>query len=149
MNWILVGLLAAPGLLMGLLSVRGHTRGIEPYLWIILGAFASLTIARTAGSKFFYHGLCIGLAWGVLNGLTTSALFSVYARHNPEITQRLNESADGPSPRVMFAASGPVIGLATGLVLGALCWAGTFVIKPASVIQPSGDAAVEARHAQA
>jgi len=32
MNWTLVSTLAIPGLMMGLLSLRGRTRGIEPYL---------------------------------------------------------------------------------------------------------------------
>ncbi len=72
MNWLLIGLLSIPGLLMGLLATRGYTREIELYLWIIFAVFATLVIARTAGSRFFLHGLSVGVAWGVLNGLTVT-----------------------------------------------------------------------------
>lgn len=132
MNWTLVALLAIPGLMMGLLSVGGHTRGIEPYLWMLLGAFAALVIVRTAGSKYFLHGLSVGIAWGVLNGLTAAALFSIYAQHNPEAMQRMSTTSGWLSPRLLFALSAPVIGLVTGLVLGALSTGATFVIKPAA-----------------
>lgn len=40
MAWPLIAILSVPGLVMGLLSSRGHTRGIEPFLWIVLAVFA-------------------------------------------------------------------------------------------------------------
>ncbi|MFQ5680067.1 MAG: hypothetical protein ACE5HP_11490 [Gemmatimonadota bacterium] len=132
MNWILVSLLSIPGVLMGLLSVRGHTRGIEPYLWIVLAVFATVVIARTAGERFFFHGFGVGIAWGVLNGLVAAAFFSVYARHNPETLERMGEGFAASSPRLMFLVSGPAIGLVTGLVLGTLCWGASHWIRPAS-----------------
>lgn len=131
MNWPLVAILSIPGLLMGLLSVRGHTRGIEPYLWVILGVFAALVVARTAGSHFFQTGLAVGIAWGVLNGATAAALFPVYARHNPDVLSRF-AAGGGPAPQAMFVMSAPVIGLVTGLVLGALCWGAARVVPPAA-----------------
>jgi hypothetical protein len=131
MNWTLVSLLALPGLMMGLLSVKGHTRGIEPYLWILLSIFAALVIARTAGVRMFLHGLSVGIAWGVINGLVAASLFSTYVRHNPEVVSKMSGGTAPVSPRVMFAAGAPVIGLVTGLVLGALCWGAGRVVKPA------------------
>ena len=131
MNWMLVSVLSIPGVMMGLLSVRGHTRGIEPYLWGLLAIFAALVIARNAGEQYFFHGLSVGIAWGVVNGLIAFSLFSVYAQHNPEVIQRIAAGARGPSPRVMFALSAPMIGLLTGLVLGVLSWGASHVIKSA------------------
>ena len=131
MNWVLVSLLSIPGLMMGLLSTRGHTRGIEPYLWVVLAVFATLVITRTAEQRFFLHGLSVGIAWGVLNGLVASALFSIYLQHNPETMQRIAAGSTALSPRLMFVLSAPMIGLVTGLVLGGLCWAAGHVIRPA------------------
>jgi hypothetical protein len=107
MNWTLVALLAIPGVMMGLLSVRGHTRGIEPYLWLVLALFATLVIARTAGQRYFLHGLSVGIAWGVLNGLVAAALFPVYARHNPEVMQNMQAGDAKLPPQAMFLMSAP------------------------------------------
>ena len=134
MNWTLVSLLSIGGLMMGLLSVRGHTRGIEPFLWIVLAVFATLVIARTAGQRFFLHGLSVGIAWGVINGLTAASLVSIYARNNPQVLQSAGPGAGGYPPRLMFLLGAAPIGLATGLVLGALCWAASHVVKPAPPI---------------
>lgn len=131
MNWVLIALLSIPGLLMGLLSVRGHTRGIEPYLWLVLAVFATLVIARTAEQRFFLHGLSVGIAWGVLNGLVAATLFSTYVAHNP--MPKLG-GGSSLSTRLLFVVSGPVIGLVTGLVLGGLCWGASRLIPPASSV---------------
>lgn len=131
MNWTLVTTLAVPGLMMGLLSIKGHTRGIEPWLWIILALFATVVIARTAGQRFFLHGLGVGVTWGVLNGLVAATFFPLYAQHNPEVMQRFAAASSGPAPRLMFLASALPIGLVTGVVLGGLCLAASHLIRPA------------------
>ncbi len=136
MQWTLVALLSIPGLLMGLLSVKGHTRGIEPFLWVVLAAFAALVISRTAGSRYFIHGLVVGLSWGVLNGLTAAALFAIYAQNNPEVMGRM-QGASKLAPQAMFLMSAPLIGLATGIVLGLMCWVASSVIRAAPPIVPS------------
>ncbi len=133
MQWTLVALLSIPGLLMGLLSVKGHTRGIEPFLWVVLAVFAALVISRTAGSRYFIHGLVVGVSWGVLNGLTAAALFSIYSQHNPEVMQRM-QGASKLAPQVMFLMSAPLIGLATGIMLGLMCWGASSVIRAAPAI---------------
>lgn len=130
MNWAMVALLSIPGLMMGLLSVRGHTRGIEPFLWLVLAVFVTLVVARTAGSRYFLHGLSVGVGWGLLNGLTAAAFANAYLRHNPEFVQRA-PSGGAFTPRAMFLLGAPLIGLASGLVLGLLCWAAAHAIRPA------------------
>jgi len=131
MNWTLVALLAIPGLMMGLLSVKGHTRGIEPYLWLVLALFATIVIARTAAERYFLHGLSVGIAWGLLNGIVATALFPIYAQNNPEVMQQMQSGGSKLAPQAIFLLTAPLIGLATGLVIGFLCWGASYVITPA------------------
>ncbi|HYE03411.1 MAG TPA: hypothetical protein VD963_09275 [Phycisphaerales bacterium] len=137
MNWPLVALLSLAGVMMGLLSVRGHTRGIEPYLWAVLAIFAAIVIARTAGGRPFLHGLATGAAWGLLNGAVAAALFPIYRRHNPEVMARIAGSGVQPggpaddSSRWMFLLGALPIGLGTGLVLGLLALLAGRVIREA------------------
>lgn len=136
MNWTLIALLAIPGLMMGLLSVKGYTRGIEPYLWLVLSLFAALVVARSAGQRPFLHGLSVGLAWGLLNGIIAAALFSIYIRHNPEVTQSLQSGSTTRAPQMMFLLGAPLIGLATGAVLGLLCWGASYLVRAAPPLTP-------------
>jgi hypothetical protein len=117
MNWILVGLLSI--------------------LWLVLAVFATLVIARTAGTRYFLHGLAVGIAWGLLNGVIAAALFGAYREHNPEVMA--STSRGSPSP-VMFLGGAPVIGLVTGLVLGLLAWGASRVIEPATPLEDSSAA---------
>ena len=125
MNWYLIVVLSAPGLLMGCLSLRGLTQKVEPYLWISLGLFAALTLARNCDTRWFLHAFLVGLAWGVLNSVMQCAFFETYSVYNAEL---LSGMKDRPAPiptRFFFLLLGPAIGAATGLVLSGL----TFVLQ--------------------
>lgn len=131
MHWSMIAILGALGLIMGLLSTQGLTRGIEPYLWIILGLFSATVVARAGHGRWFLHGLAIGVMWGVLNAVAASALFPHYAANNPEIMSRLDGRPAPVSPRIFFLLTGPVIGLVSGCILGLLCWCARFIIPAA------------------
>lgn len=128
MHWSMIATLGALGLIMGLLSTQGLTRGIEPYLWIILGLFCSIVVARVGHGRWFLHGLAIGVMWGVLNGAAASVLFPQYAANNPEIMGRISAQPPPISPRIFFLLIGPVIGLASGCALGLMCWCAHYVV---------------------
>ena len=118
MDWKLVLLLSAIGIMMGLLSVKGFTQKIEPFLWLLVGAATSLIISKNTDRPFLY-GLTIGIGWAVLNGLIQSAFFDTYVANNPSLQQSFQKKTF-VQPRYVALLTAPVIGLMTGLVLGGL-----------------------------
>ncbi len=119
MDWKLIIILSVIGLIMGLLSVKGFTQKLEPFLWLLFGIATSLVLSKNIDNKTFLHGLLIGLAWGIINGLTRSVFFDVYLANNPQFQQNFQKKTF-IQPRYLGLVSGPIIGLITGLVLGGL-----------------------------
>ena len=132
MNWYLLVLLSAPGLIMGLLSLRGHTQKIEFFLWLALGVFAALVLARNADTRWFLCAMLVGLAWGILNSLVQCVFFETYSTNNAEMLKGFQERPSPIPVRFFFLVLGPVIGAATGLVMAGM----TFVLQ--KLIRPGG-----------
>jgi hypothetical protein len=119
MNWTVIILLSSFGLAMGLLSIKGYTQKVEPFLWLLFGVIASLVLSKNVDNKTFLHALIIGLFWGMLNGITQSAFFDQYLANNTNLKERFKQSSF-MRPRYFVLVTGPIIGLITGLVLGGL-----------------------------
>jgi hypothetical protein len=126
MNWKLIFMLSAFGVLMGVASVFGLTRGIEPLLWLVIWIFCAYWITRQARTKLFQHGFMVGLTTGLIALLIQVALFSTYAANNPEFNR---EVPGGWSARTLFLITTPFISVISGLVLGLLCWATGKIFK--------------------
>ena len=124
MNWGIILLLSSFGLVMGLLSIKGYTQKLEPFLWLLFAIVTTLILSKNIDNKTFMHALLIGLFWGVLNGITQSAFFDQYLANNTNLQERFKQSSV-IKPRYFVLMTGPVIGLITGLVLGGL----TFLFK--------------------
>lgn len=119
MNWFIILLFSLFGIVMGALAVKGYTQKIEPFLWLCFGIVVALVLSRNIDHKPFLHGLFIGLAWGIANGLIQSAFFDRYLSNNPSIQQNFDK-VTFIKARYFPLLTGPVIGLITGLVLGGL-----------------------------
>jgi hypothetical protein len=119
MDWKVIIILSAIGLIMGLLSVKGFTQKLEPFLWLLFGIATSLVLSKNIDHKTFLHGLLIGLAWGIINGLTQSVFFDTYITNNPSMQQNLQKTTF-VQPRYFVLMTAPIVGLVTGLVLGGL-----------------------------
>ena len=119
MNWTVIILLSSFGLVMGLLSIKGYTQKLEPFLWLLFGIITSLVLSKNIDSRTFLHVLLIGLFWGLLNGITQSVFFDQYLANNANLHERFKQSTF-IQPRYLVLVTGPVIGLITGLVLGGL-----------------------------
>ena len=119
MDWKLIVILSGLGLIMGALSVKGFTGKLEPFLWLLFGIAVSLVLSKNINDRVFFHGLLIGLAWGVINSLTQSVFFDTYLANNPQVEKNF-ESVTFMPPRYFVLITGPVIGLITGAVIGGL-----------------------------
>jgi len=115
-NGRLILALSMFGLAMGILTVFVIPSRAEPFYWLAIFIACALLIARRAPSRPFLHGLFTGL----LNSVWVTAAHVLFAgtylsRHPSEAGM----VAGSPlPPRVMMLLTGPLIGLASGIVLG-------------------------------
>ena len=121
MNWQIILLYSLFGVLMGILSVNGFTKKIEPLLWILFGLFTAFMVARNVPGKAYLHGFFIGLSWGIFNAVLQSLFFDTYIKNNPKYREAFQKRAT-LKPRYFFLFSGLMIGVVTGIVLGGLVW---------------------------
>jgi hypothetical protein len=119
MDWTVIMIFSAIGLIMGLLSVRGFTQKLEPFLWLLFGIATCLVLSKNIDNKPFLHGLLIGIAWGVINSLVQFAFFDTYLANNPQLSQNFSKPTF-VHPRYFVLVTAPIIGLITGLILGGL-----------------------------
>jgi hypothetical protein len=119
MDWKIIAILSTIGLLMGVLSVKGFTQKIEPVLWLLFGIATSLILSRNIDQRTFLHGLLVGIAWGVCNGVIQSAFFDTYFANNPSLQQNFQQKSF-IAPRYFVLVTAPIIGAITGLILGGL-----------------------------
>src|SRR5262245_17453958 len=98
------------GLAMGIATVFWIPSNIEPFFWIVILGVSAWLIAARAPGRPFLHGLLVGLVNSVWITAAHVLLFDAYiARHAREAEM----VAGMGSPRLMMAAVGPVIGLAS------------------------------------
>jgi hypothetical protein len=116
MNFKLVLALSLFGLAMGIATVYVVPSKVEPILWLVIFVISAWAIARTAPGRPFLHGLATGLANSVW---ITGAHVLLYDSYVASHTEELHMMSGAPlPPRLMMLLVGPVIGLASGVVLG-------------------------------
>lgn len=120
MNLGLVLFLSGAGFAMGVASVLGFTRGIEGFLWLFVGLFCALCVAKNAPTRPFVNGALVGLIAGVAAPLIQAVFMDAYLANNPGFLESLPTKSLGP--RAFVVALAPVIGAVGGIVLGAGSW---------------------------
>lgn len=121
MNWQLIFLLSGFGILMGILSVNGFTKKVEPFFWIVFGLFSAYVLSKNVSEKIFWHGFIVGILWGVFNGILQSTFLNIYLKNNPSYHKKY-EKVKSRNYRLYVLLVGPMLGLVTGSVLGGLAW---------------------------
>lgn len=125
MNWPVIIILSFPALIMGLLSLRGMTQGIEVYLWVLLALFSVLVILRNQPDHPFIHLVMIGVFWGLINSITQSTNFDMYLANNARAALSFSKLPSGLNPRLFVLIVGPVSGLGIGTGMAVLA----FILK--------------------
>ena len=121
MSWKLIFGLSLYGLAMGVATVFVIPSTIEPFCWLAIFVVCAYVIAKRAPGKYFLHGLCVSLLNSVWITGAHVTLFDKYiATHAKEAA--MMTQAHWAAPKVMMLVTGPVIGLASGIVLGFLAW---------------------------
>jgi hypothetical protein len=119
MNWKLIGLLSLFGLAMGIATVFVISSDIEPYAWLVIFLVTAYAIARGTPRARFQHGLLVGIGNSVWVTTCHILLFATYIAGHPREAAMMASTPLPDSPRLMMAMIGPVIGVVTGLVMGA------------------------------
>jgi hypothetical protein len=120
-SWKLIFVLSLFGLAMGVATVFVIPSSIEPFCWLGIFLVCAFILAKRAPGKYFLHGLCVSLVNSLWITIIHVALFDKYiATHAKEAAMMMQ--AHWATPKVMMLVTGPVIGLASGIVLGFLAW---------------------------
>jgi hypothetical protein len=117
MNWKLVGLLSLFGLGMGLATVFWIPSNTEPVFWLVVLGGSAYILAIRLPAQLFLHGVLVGLANSIWVTACHLLLFTTYIANHPREAAMV---ASMPSPRLTMALAGPLIGLASGVVIGLL-----------------------------
>lgn len=122
MNWKWIVRLSSLGVLMGIASVQGFTRGIETWLWLASGVLCAIWLVRVVNTKHFLNGFMVGLIGGGIAPVIQIALFSAYLSNNPGVAEEFNQMQTGFEPRTLVVLLTPVIAVMSGAALGLLTW---------------------------
>lgn len=118
MNWRLIFQLSLFGLAMGIATVFVIPSNIEPLFWLVIFAVCAYVIAKRAPGRYFLHGLLVSIVNSVWITAAHVLLFDTYMANHPQEAAMMASGPLADSPRLMMACVGPLVGVASGLVLG-------------------------------
>ena len=123
MNLRLVACLSCFGVVLGVASVLGVIHpGQERWFWLVTAVVSIIVIARAAPGRYFMHGFLVGLFAGMLAPLIQGLAFNSFLAHNPSADEAFKRLPASIPPRVLVICTAPVLGIATGLILGLFTW---------------------------
>jgi hypothetical protein len=118
MNSKLILQLSLFGLAMGLATVFVIPSNIEPLFWLGIFVISAYLIATRCVSRYFLHGLFVGVANSVWVTASHIALFDQYIARHPREAAMMTSMPLPNQPRLMMALTGPLIGVVSGIVIG-------------------------------
>jgi hypothetical protein len=122
MSWKLIFGLSLFGLAMAFATVYVVPTSLEPWIWLVIFIVCAFIIAKRAPKRYFLHGLLVSLVNSLWITAAHYLLYDAYAAgHAQEIAMSARMGQMG-SPRMMMLVTGPIIGLASGVVLGFFSW---------------------------
>jgi hypothetical protein len=135
MNWKLILMLSLFGVLMGVASLFGWTRGIEPLLWFIIFILYAWWIPKNCPRLHFFHGFLASVLNGIWIGILQAAFYSTYTNHNPEILERFKSLPPGVNQRILMLVIGLISGILFGLVAGLFAFIGGKLLRKATPVE--------------
>jgi len=140
MNWKLILQLSLFGLVMGVATVFFIASSVEPFCWLVVFLVSAYAIARGAPDRPFAHGVCVGLANSVWVTAAHILLIDQYLVRHAREAAMMNSMPMPTHPRIMMALTGPLVGLASGIVLGVFAVVATRLVRPSGVISATSGA---------
>ncbi len=129
MNKRLIIQLSFFGLAMAIATVYWISSNAEPVFWLIIFIVCAYLIAKRCSEKYFWNGFLVSLANAVWVTAAHLLLFESYIANHAEETAMITKMPLPDSPRLMMLITGPVIGIASGLVLGLFAFLASRILK--------------------
>jgi hypothetical protein len=117
------------GLAMGVLTVFVIPSSVEPLFWLVIFGVSAVVIAKKAPGRLFLHGFLVSLMNSVWITSAHILLVDSYLPRHPDEAAMMANMPLPDSPRLMMLMTGPVIGILSGLVLGAFCLGAGKILK--------------------
>ncbi len=118
MNKKLIFQLSLFGFAMAFATVYFIPSKIEPFCWLAIFGLCAYIIARNCNEKYFLNGLFVSLLNAVWITAAHIILFDSYIANHPQEAEMMAKMPLPDSPRLMMLATGPIVGLISGVVLG-------------------------------
>jgi hypothetical protein len=133
MKWNLILLLSLFGLGMAFATVSLIPSGIEPFCWLGIFLVCAWIIAKVCTEKYFLHGLLISILNSAWITNTHIFMFQKYVAGHTKEALMMTKMPLHLSPKQMMLITGPVIGIASGIVLGLLAFGASKIVKARKV----------------
>ena len=130
MNWKLVFQLSVFGLAMALGTVFFIPSSVESMCWLIIFLICAYFVARHTSEKRFLNGFAIGIVNSFWVTTAHILFFSQYLAGHAREAAMMQSMPLPSSPRLMMALTGPIVGIISGIVIGALCALAGALLKP-------------------
>jgi len=92
----------------------------EPMIWLAIFLICAFAIARNQSRRQFLHGLLLRLVNSVWITGAHIIFADIYIGHHPTEAAIMASMPLPNSPRLMMALVGPLVGIATGAMIGVL-----------------------------
>lgn len=123
MNWRWILMLAALGVLVGLLGVFGV---LPSSIWLSIGLvlIAAVGLGYNVKQKLFLHGFLTAVIWTLVGGVLQFLFWDTMVSNHPEIQEKLAQVPEGMNMQVLIAIGIVVNAAILGVVLGLLAMVG-------------------------
>ena len=129
MNGKLIFQLSLFGLAMAVFTVFVVPSNIEPLFWLAIFVVCAVLIARKVSAKYFLHGFLVSMLNSVWMTGAHVLLFNSYIARHPNEVAMMASMPMPDSPRLMMLMTGPVVGAASGVVLGLFAFIASKLVR--------------------
>jgi uncharacterized membrane protein len=127
MNWNLIFKLSLFGLAMAFATVYFIPSHVEPFCWLAIFIFCAYTIAKKCVSAYFLHGFMVSIFNCVWITAIHILLYNTYTSTHAKEVEMMSKMP--MAPRIMMLLTGPIVGIASGLVLGLFAFIASKLVK--------------------
>ncbi|RPH93606.1 hypothetical protein EHM69_09775 [candidate division KSB1 bacterium] len=135
MNWAVILILSALGVLTGLITMQGWIDGMEWPLAILTWLLMAVVLGRFATKKVFLHGFLTGIISSLIGSVMVYFFFDTYVANSSRMAEAISKAPEGFDMRSIMLWTAPINAALGGVLVGLLAMLGAkiFGTKPAPV----------------